>query len=141
MVSDRADGYILAGRDSLVNAMDYIALRPSGAFISSTTDMLKWEMLMQDSKLLSMENWQKMWTDTEKIEATNPKTEYYGFGWRVATLKDRRVVFHGGALPGFRSIYYRFPADKTAFIILTNSDHTNTTSIAQGVVDILYKNK
>jgi len=141
VVPDRADGYMLIGKDSLVNAMDYIAFRPSGAFLSSITDMLKWEMLMQDDKILSKENWQKMWTDTVKTDAANPKTEYYGYGWRVTTYKKRQLVYHGGSLPGFRSAYYRFPADKTAFIILTNSDHTNTTVIAHGIADILLKNK
>jgi len=141
IIPDRADGYLLAGKDSLVNAIDFIALRPSGAFLSSITDMLKWEMMIQDDKLLSKENWKKMWIDTVKTDATNPKAEYYGYGWRVTTYKNRPLVYHGGSLPGFRSVYYRFPTDKTAFIILTNSDHTNTTVIAQGIADILVKNK
>lgn len=139
LVSERADGYVLAGKDTLYNATDYIALRPSGAFLSTITDMLKWEMLMQDAKLLSKENWQQMWTDTVRTDAVNPKIDYYGYGWRVSNFKNRLLVNHGGSLPGFRSIYYRFPADKTAFIILTNSDHTNSGIIAQGISEILYK--
>lgn len=102
VVPNRADGYMFGG-DSVVNAMDYIAFRPSGAFLSSISDMLKWEMLIQDDKLLSKENWQKMWTDTVKTDAANPKTEYYGYGWRVTTYKNRPLVYHGGSLPGFRS--------------------------------------
>jgi len=141
VVQDRADGYALHGNDTLVNATDYIAFRPSGAFLSSITDMLKWEMLIQDGKLLSKEIWQSMWTDIVKTDAANPKTEYYGYGWRVSTYKNQPLVYHGGSLPGFQSVYYRFPADKTAFIILTNSDHTNTTIIARGIADILLKNK
>ena len=141
LIPDRADGYILAGSDNYLNTMEYIALRPSGAFVSNITDMLKWEMLMQESKFLSKTNWEKMWTDVVKIDAANTQTEYYGYGFRVATYKNRPLVYHGGSLPGFRSTYYRFPADKTAFIILTNADHANTTPIAQGVADILYKNK
>lgn len=139
IVPERAIGYMLAG-DSILNAKDFIAFRPSGAFLSSIADMLKWELLIQDDKLLSKENWQKMWTDTVKTDAADPKTEFYGYGWRVTTYKNRPLVYHGGSLPGFRSVYYRFPTDKTAFIILTNSDHTNTTVIAHGIADILVKN-
>ncbi len=139
LVPERADGYVLAGKDSLFNATDYIAFRPSGAFLSSINDMLKWEILIQNAQLLSKESWQQMWTDTVRTDATNPKIEYYSYGWRVTTFKNRLLVNHGGSLPGFRSIYYRFPADKTAFIILTNSDHTNASFIAQGVSEILYK--
>ena len=141
VVPERADGYVLAGKDSLYNATDYIAFRPSGAFLSSITDMLKWEMLIQDAQLLSKENWQQMWTDTVRTDAAIPKIEYYGYGWRITTFKNRLLVNHGGSLPGFRSIYYRFPSDKTAFIILTNSDHANTNVIAQGISELLYKNK
>lgn len=140
IVPERADGYVLAGKDSLYNATDYIAFRPSGAFLSSITDMLKWEMLMQDTQVLSKQNWQQMWTDTVRTDVVTPKIDYYGYGWRVTTFKNRLLVNHGGSLPGFRSIYYRFPADKTAFIILTNSDHTNAGVIAQGISEILYKN-
>lgn len=140
IVPERADGYMLAGKDSIYNAADYIAFRPSGAFLSSITDMLKWEMLMQDAQVLSKQSWQQMWTDTVRTDVVTPKIDYYGLGWRVTTFKNRLLVNHGGSLPGFRSIYYRFPADKTAFIILTNSDHTNAGVIAQGIAEILYKN-
>jgi CubicO group peptidase (beta-lactamase class C family) len=140
LVLERADGYVLAGKDSLYNATDYIALRPSGAFLSSINDMLKWELMMQNTQLLSKQNWLQMWTDTVRTGVVNPRVEYYGYGWSVTDFKNRLLVNHGGSLPGFRSIYYRFPADKTAFIILTNSDHTNAGVIAKGIAEILYKN-
>lgn len=139
IVKERAGGYVSAGKDSLYNATDYIAFRPSGAFLSSIMELLKWEMLMQNGRLLSKENWQQMWADTARTDGTGPKLEYYGYGWRVTNFKNRLLVNHGGSLPGFRSVYYRFPADKTAVIILTNSDHTNAGVIAQGISEILYK--
>jgi CubicO group peptidase (beta-lactamase class C family) len=139
IVPQRADGYLLAGKDSLYNATDYIALRPSGAFLSTITDMLKWELMMQNGQFLSKENWQQMWTDTVRTGVDSPGIVYYGYGWNVTDFKNRLLVNHGGSLPGFRSIYYRFPADKTAFIILTNSDHTNATVIAKAIAELLYK--
>lgn len=142
LIPNRADGYVFAGKDSsLQNATDYIALRPSGAFVSTITDMLQWELLMQKGKLLSSENWQKMWSDTVTTDAANSKADAYGYGWRVTQFSNRTLVNHGGSLPGFRSTYYRIPADKTAFIILTNSDHTNATTIAKGILELLYKGK
>lgn len=140
LVPERADGYVLAAKDSFFNATDYLALRPSGAFLSSINDMLKWELMMQNNQLLSKQSWQQMWTDTVRTDVNSVNVEYYGYGWGVRKFKDRSLVNHGGSLPGFRSIYYRFPADKTAFIILTNSDHTNAGIIAQGIAEILYKN-
>ena len=139
LMPNRADGYIFAGKDSLVNATDYVAFRPSGAFVSTINDMLQWELLMQDGKLLQKKNWEQMWSDAVTTDAANAKAEGYGYGWRVGNYNGRTMVNHGGSLPGFRSTYYRFPADKTAFIILTNSDHTNANVIANGIVELLYK--
>ena len=141
IVPRRAGGYVLSGKDSISNAEEYIALRPSGAFISTVTELMKWEMMIQGNKMLSGENWQLMWNDVVKTGAANPATEYYGYGWFKTIYKDRELVYHGGSLPGFRTIYYRFPADKTAIIILTNSNHAVPKLIAQGVADILLNQK
>ena len=139
LVLGRAGGYINKGGDTVVNAEEYIALRPSGAFISTITDMIKWEMLIQQNKILTKENWQKMWTDVVKEDSTKPTSPSYGYGWEVSSYLDRQAVHHGGSLPGFRTIFFRFPTDNTAIIVLTNSNHANPTAIAKGLADILYK--
>ena len=137
LVPHRADGYTRQGKDSIINATDFIAFRASGAFLSSITDMLQWELLMQKGKLLPSQTWQQMWTDTVTTDATNPAAEKYGYGWFVSSYLNKPLVYHAGSSPGFRSIYYRFPADNTAIIILTNADFTNTTALAKGIADRL----
>lgn len=141
VIPQRADGYVLYGKDSILNAENYIALRPSGAFQSTIADMLKWEMLMQKNQLLAERNWQLMWNDT--VETTLPALEsspvFYGYGWNVSTYKNRKLVFHAGILPGFRSIYYRFPADKTAIIILANTEPSELAPLAQSITNLLLK--
>ena len=137
LVPHRADGYTRQGKDSILNATDFIAFRASGAFSSSITDMLQWELLMQQGKLLPSKTWQQMWTDVVTTDATKPTSEKYGYGWFVSSYLNKPLVYHGGSTPGFRSIYYRFPADNTAIIILTNTDFTNTTTLAKGIADRL----
>ncbi|PWV56135.1 serine hydrolase [Chitinophaga sp. S165] len=139
IVYGRANGYLHPGGDTIVNALNYVALRPSGAFLSSIDDMLKWEMLIQDGKVLPRNKWQQMWQDTFKINTTDTSSSavYYGYGWNVANYKNRESVYHGGSLPGFRAVYYRLPEERTAIIILTNTEPVNTTPIAQGVADLL----
>ncbi len=137
-VPNRADGYVLRGRDTILNAEEYIALRPSGAFISTVGDLIKWEMMMQHYEMLSKANWEMMWSDLVKTGANNPEPEFYGYGWFKSSHKGRESVYHGGSLPGFRTIYLKFPAEKTAIIILTNSNHADPKSIALGVADILF---
>lgn len=139
LVYGRAGGYVRLGGDTTVNALNYVALRPSGAFLSTIDDMLKWEMLMQEEKILPQKRWQQMWQDLSKTDETDMGNVdiYYGYGWFVTRYKNRKTVFHGGSLPGFRAMYFRFPEERTAIIVLTNSEPTNTLVIAQGVADII----
>jgi len=138
----RADGYLRLGGDVILNAQNNVALRPSGAFLSTITDMMKWELIMQNNQLLTKKSWLQMWEDTVKTNETNSNGTpvYYGYGWSVTSYQNRRLVSHSGSLQGFRSIYYRFPDEKIAIVILTNSEPTDTAPIARGVADIILKN-
>lgn len=139
IVYGRAGGYVRLGGDSIVNALNYVALRPSGAFMSTIDDMLKWEILIQKGKVLPQERLQQMWQDLSKVNPadTGSTAVYYGYGWYVGSYKNRKAVYHGGVLPGFRAMYYRFPEERSAIIVLTNSEPTNAMVIAEGVADIL----
>lgn len=138
IVPDRADGYIKNANDSILNAPNYIALRPSGAFLSNINDLLKWEMDMQHNKLLTQKNWDQMWDDTIKTPLTmDNEAIYYGYGWMTNKVNGKPFIHHGGSLPGFKSVYFRYIQDKTAIIILTNSENTDAYGIAFGVADLL----
>jgi CubicO group peptidase (beta-lactamase class C family) len=139
----KAEGYIPKGKDSLVKAETQIALRPSGAFISTVTDMMKWEMLIQQEKVISRQSWQKMWSDTVLSTRKSPggSDVYYGYGFQITDYNQRKLVYHGGSLPGFRTIYFRFPEEKTAILILANADQANLMPVAWEIADILFKVK
>jgi CubicO group peptidase (beta-lactamase class C family) len=138
IVYGRAGGYVNLGKDTVVNALNYVALRPSGAFLSTIEDMMKWELLIQSGKILSGDNWEKMWGDTTKTGGTDGGVPFsYGYGWYVSTYKNWKAVYHGGVLPGFRAMYFRLPDEKTAVVVLTNSEPTNALPIAKGVADIV----
>lgn len=138
IVPNRAAGYMRNANDSLMNAPNYVALRPSGAFLSNINDLLKWEMVMQNNQLLTQTNWNQMWNDTVKTSFTmDDQVIYYGYGWMTNQVSGKQFVHHGGYLPGFRSVYFRYIPDKTAIIILTNSDNADAYGIAFGVSDLL----
>ncbi len=138
----KAEGYIPRGRDSLIKAETQIALRPSGAFISTIADMMKWEMLIQNEQFISKQSWQQMWSDTVLTTRKSPagSAVYYGYGWQTTDYKNKKLVFHGGSLPGFRTMYYRFPEEKTAIVILANADQADLAPVAWEIADILFKN-
>ncbi|HEX8545490.1 MAG TPA: serine hydrolase domain-containing protein [Cytophagaceae bacterium] len=139
VIKNRADGYVYKNDGSFYNAQDYLALRPSGAFISSINDLIKWEMLIQNNSLLSQENWQKMWQDKVKTpNADKPPFAHYGYGWDVIEYKKALVQNHGGSLPGFSSKYFRFVDHKTAIIVLTNANGANLENIVYALADQLF---
>lgn len=82
IVPHRADGYQLSKAGVLVNAEDWIAVRPSGAFLSTVLDLIKWDAFVTRGAGLSDEWRQVLWTPAvlKDGRATN-----YGCGWIVAS--------------------------------------------------------
>jgi CubicO group peptidase (beta-lactamase class C family) len=142
IVNNRSDGYIKAENGSIRNAPNYTAVRPSGAFLSDINDLLKWELILQNDKLLTQKSWNQMWEKTIKTPFTmDNEPIYYGYGWMTNTINGKQVVHHGGSMPGFKSVYVRYIEDKTAIIVLTNSDDADAYGIAFGVSDLIQKAK
>ncbi|HJP62554.1 MAG TPA: serine hydrolase domain-containing protein [Mucilaginibacter sp.] len=138
LIPDRVNGYLKSKTGEMQNAAAWIALRPSGAFLSNIDDLLKWEMTMQAHQILSTRSWVQLWTDTIKTPMTmDGQTIRYGYGWMVNQVDGKEFLHHGGSLPGFKSVYFRYPEDKTAIIILTNYDDTDAYGIAFGVADLI----
>jgi len=138
IIPDRAAGYMKGADHSIINAPNYVAVRPSGAFLSNINDLLKWEMDMQAGKLLTQKNWDQVWGDTVKTSFTmDDEVMYYGYGWMINKVNGKQFMHHGGSLPGFKSVYLRYVEDKTAIIILTNCDDADAYGIAFGVADLL----
>lgn len=139
IVFNRAAGYLKDTGNSTINAPNYVALRPSGAFLSNIDDLLKWEIVMQHNELLTQKSWNKIWNDTVKTPLTmDNESIYYGYGWMTNKVNGKQFMHHGGSLPGFKSVYFRYTEDKTAIIILTNSDDADTYGIAFGVTELLH---
>jgi CubicO group peptidase (beta-lactamase class C family) len=138
IIQNRAAGYIKSASDFTLNAPNYVALRPSGAFLSNINDLLTWEMDMQNNKLLAQKTWNHMWDDKVKTPLTmDNEAIYYAYGWMVNKVNGKQFAHHGGSLPGFRSVYFRYVEDKTAIIILTNFDSADAYGIAFGVAELL----
>jgi CubicO group peptidase (beta-lactamase class C family) len=138
IIQHRAAGYVKIANGSTLNAPNYIALRPSGAFLSNINDLLKWEMDMQNNKLLTQKIWNQMQEDKIKTPLTmDNEAIYYGYGWLVNNVNGKQLMHHGGSLPGFRSLFLRYVEDKTAIVILTNFESTDTYRIAFGIAALL----
>ena len=129
IVPHRARGY--AWRDGrFVNAPEYLALRPSGAFLSTVLDLAKWDAAMYEERLLTRASREAMW---KPVRLTGGGWSGYGFGWTLDSVDGHWRVHHGGSLPGFRAEMARFPNDSLTVIVLANGDGARPEVIARAV--------
>jgi len=129
LVANRANGYVWE-KGKFENAPNYFALRPSGAFLSTVTDLAKWEAALATHKLLDQSSLDQMWTP---VKLNNGSTYTYGFGWELDSIASHKQIHHGGSLPGFRSQFARFVDDRVSVIVLTNGDDADAVFFAVGV--------
>jgi CubicO group peptidase (beta-lactamase class C family) len=128
LVPNRAAGYV--DNDKLRPAPAWVALRPSGAFLSTVRDLAKWDAALDAGQLLSMQTKRQMWTPTTLNDG---KAAPYGLGWYVNVLNGRRRVQHTGGMPGARAGFVKYPDDRLTIIVLMNLDDVDIESILGGI--------
>lgn len=139
IIPNRASGY-MHHHDTLVNADPMYAIRPSGGFLSTSSDMIKWEKTIREEKtILKKENWKKLWQPFIKMSDKSDSKEYYGFGWAIAEYKGHKIVVHGGSNSGFRSVFIRFVEDDLSIVILTNTSEANPHDIGFALADYYFR--
>ncbi|MGQ0639382.1 MAG: serine hydrolase domain-containing protein [Gemmatimonadaceae bacterium] len=132
LVPRRARGYAWR-QNQYVNATEFLALRPSAAFLSTVLDLAKWDAALYENRVLTKESRDMMWAP---VRLTSGQTYGYGFGWTLDSIDGHWRVHHGGSLPGFRAEMARFPNDSLTVIVLTNADGAQPAAIARDVARI-----
>ena len=141
IIPNRASGYMHKG-DTLVNANTMYAVRPSGGFLSTSSDMVRWDKVLREKKaILKKESWEMLWKPFIKVSEKPESKAFYGFGWFVDEYNGHQLVMHGGANTGFRSYYGRFINDDLSIIIMTNTDEANPNTIARALADYYFRHK
>ncbi len=112
--------------------INYDNIGPAASINSSVDDMLKWVQLW-----LNKGKWDKDTIFSERVYYTNtaPHTAMnwsrgekkfgthfynYGLGWFLMDNAGRKIIQHGGGLPGFHSKVVIVPEDSLGFVILAN---------------------
>lgn len=130
-VPDLAQGYV--DNDELRDAPELPALRPSGAFLSTVLDLAAWDATLHTDRVLTATSRRQMWTP---VTLNDGSSRPYGFGWQVGELRDRRLVFHHGGMPGARSTFARFVDDGLTVTVLMNLNDSDIGAILNGVASI-----
>lgn len=97
---------------------------PAGSINSTIDDMLLWMKLWIDegvydgNKILSKNTFHTI--TSPKIMLSEKSTESYGFGWNIGIENGKKVIEHGGGMPGFKSTVIISPDNRTGIVILSN---------------------
>ncbi len=150
VINNRASGYMY-NKDTLLNATAMFAIRPSGGFLSTTTDMIKWDKVLREQKIiLKRETWQQLWQPFIPTSSTPGTKSYYarpddtvgrGFGWAIDEINGHKSISHGGSNIGFKTHYSRFPNDGLSIVVLTNADGAVPSSIVKALADYYFRKK
>lgn len=126
-VANRAQGYV--DNDELRDEPQWIALRPSGAFLSTVMDLAKWDAVLYTDEVLTAASKRQMWT---AVTLNDGKTYPYGFGWMLGIRNGVKYVQHSGGMPGTRSDLTRYENGLT-IILLMNLDDVDIEPIVASV--------
>jgi D-alanyl-D-alanine carboxypeptidase len=131
---NRANGY--SDNDKLLPAVEWVAVPASGSYQSTVLDLANWDRALSGDAILTEETRRQMWTPMVLGDGTRSPT---GLGWGLGPFAGRRRISHSGGLPGFSSLYWRFPDERLSIVVLINLDDADISSILAGVAALYFK--
>jgi CubicO group peptidase (beta-lactamase class C family) len=130
-IANLAQGYV--DNQDVRDAPAWIAIRPSGAFLSTVLDLAKWEAALYTDRVLTAASRRQMWTP---VTLNSGQSAPYGFGWMIGQVKGQRLVHHSGGMPGARAAFARFVDAGLTIIVLINLDDVDIDSIVNGLAEL-----
>jgi D-alanyl-D-alanine carboxypeptidase len=130
VIPNRADGYEQTNHVLINRDYDLTEVFSAGAIASTVGDLSKWNAMLDRTDLLNPSTKDAMWTPAKLNDGKPTK---YGFGWFLDSVGGHKNIGHGGSTSGFSASIQRFPDDKLAVIILTNTDEQIATTLAKKI--------
>jgi CubicO group peptidase (beta-lactamase class C family) len=135
VIPNRASGYEQTNHVWMNRDSDLTEVFSAGAIASTVGDLAKWNASLDSDRLLNAASKEQMWTP---VKLNDGKTRKYGFGWYVDAVEGHKNIGHGGSTSGFSASIQRFPDDRLAVIILTNTDEEIATTLAKKVATFFF---
>ena len=136
VIPHRADGYERTNHAWINRDYDLTDVFSAGAIVSTVGDLAKWAMSLDGEGLLNAASKAQMWTP---VRLNDGNTTNYGFGWHLGEVEGHKNIGHSGSTSGFSSSIQRFPDDKLAVIVLSNTDEEIATILARKIATFCFK--
>ena len=87
--------------------------------MSTVDDLALWEAAVSSGKLMPSTSWQRAFAG---FKLASGEQTHYGYGWQLDDYQGRKLIHHGGGIPGYASECLRMPQERVYVAILSNSD-------------------
>ena len=104
---------------------------------ATTKDLLKWVIGLNSGKLISKESLELMYS---KGKTKYGRTIPYGFGFRINTKNDEKIVYHYGKWNGFSTGITQYIEDDLVIIILEHSSYRSIDYLNKKIRSLVDKN-
>ncbi len=127
--------------------INYDNISSAGAINSSVADMMQWLKLMlgkgvyNGDTIFSTSSYYHLVSPQTLLNAGRAETidgthfTAYGQGWFLKDYMGKKIINHGGGLPGFHSKVVLVPEDSLAYVILANQLSALIPAIDKKVLD------
>ena len=136
LVSNRVRGYRIDDKGKPWNARVYdISIRyPSGGFVASAEDYLRFVILVSSGQVVASDTVQVMWA-AQKL--SDGSAAPFGLGWGVGELRGVRMVGHNGLLPGSTTFVRFFPDAGAGVVLACNAEGArDLNKLLDSILDI-----
>ncbi len=109
-----------------------LALAPpagDAALVSTLDDLYRWSRIMDGGAVVN---------EREAKEVFTPGLGGYGFGWFVDTRFGRRRYIHTGELPGYRTVFVKYPKDRATIIVFSNQDRAPMDAMTREISGLIF---
>lgn len=105
----------------------------SGALMSTTADLLKWQNALNQHLLLSVEQTKKAF---QPYKLNNGELFSYGYGWHIKELNGNPDREHGGSIFGFKTMGVYLPLQDIYVVGFSNCDCHSPTQITRTIAEL-----
>lgn len=135
VLPNRAAGYEQTNHVWINRDSDLTDVFSAGAIVSTVGDLAQWNAALDGERLLNAASKAQMWTP---VKLNDGETRKYGFGWSLDVVDGHRNIGHSGSTSGFSASLQRFPDDRLAIVLLTNTDEEIATTLARKIATFFF---
>ncbi len=109
----------------------------SGLLYSTVEDLYRWDQALYTHTLVSQQTMDQAFTSYATSEFAGSG---YGYGWFIAEapVPEHRLIWHYGAIAGFRTYIGRYIDDRITIIVLSNLSKVDEMALANSLEQFVF---